>query len=73
MYNLLEKGGELVVGNFSTNNPSRGLMEVMLQWYLHHRDEEMLVELAIKAGIPAHKIRVNAEQTGVNLFLHMLK
>ncbi len=73
MYKLLEKGGELVVGNFSTNNPSRGLMEVMLQWYLHHRDEKMLMELAIKAGVPSDKIRVSAEQTGVNLFLHMSK
>lgn len=73
MYGLLAEGGELVVGNFSTNNPSRGLMEVMLKWFLHHRSEEDLINLAKKAGVPEEKIEVNAEETGVNLFLHMKK
>lgn len=31
-----ETGGEVVVGNFSLDNPSRPLMEVMTRWYLRH-------------------------------------
>jgi len=73
MYQLLEVGGELVIGNFSVDNPSRGLMEVILQWYLHHRSEDDLVELALAAGVDKKKISVMSEETGVNLFLHLKK
>ncbi len=73
MYALLSEGGELVVGNFSTNNSSRAVMEVVCQWYLHHRNEDELMSLAIKAGVPSDKIVINSEKTGVNLFMHMSK
>jgi len=73
MYALVKKGGELVVGNFSNNNPSRDVMEVFGQWYLHHRGEAELIGLALKAGIPRESIKVSAEAEGVNLFLHASK
>lgn len=73
MYQLLEVGGELVIGNFSVDNPSRGLMEVILQWYLHHRSEADLIELALAAGVDLNNISVKSEETGVNLFLHLKK
>lgn len=73
MYQLLDKNGELVIGNFSIDNPSRGLMEVILQWYLHHRSKEKLIELALLAGVERKNINVKAEDIGVNLFLHLKK
>ncbi len=73
MYKILEDDGELVIGNFSTSNPGREEMEVFGQWYLHHRNEEKLINLAIKAGINKKNISVNKENTGVNLFLHLKK
>ena len=73
MYNLLAENGKLVIGNFSNYNPSRGAMELFGQWYLHHRSEEELVELAMKGGVPRDKINVYSEDTGVNLFLHLDK
>ncbi|MGK0270310.1 MAG: extracellular factor (EF) 3-hydroxypalmitic acid methyl ester biosynthesis protein [Cocleimonas sp.] len=73
MYELLDNDGELVIGNFSVDNPSRGLMEVILQWYLHHRSEDHLVELALAAGVKRENISINSEETGVNLFLHLNK
>ena len=48
-------------------------MEVISQWYLHHRSEDELIGLALKVGIPRNKITVKAEATGVNLFLHLEK
>lgn len=72
-YEFLAPGGELVIGNFSLNNPSRGLMEVLCQWYLHHRSEEQLIELALKAGIDRNRIEVRSELTKINLFLHIYK
>jgi len=73
MYVNLADNGELVVGNFSPSNSSRGVQEVVCQWYLHHRDENQLKELAVKAGIPENKIAINSEATGINLFMHMKK
>ncbi len=73
MYALLAEEGELVVGNFSPDNTSKGFMEILCKWYLHHRDEEHLTKLAIQAGIPSNKIVINSEQTGTNLFMHMRK
>jgi SAM-dependent methyltransferase len=73
MYALLSDGGEIIVGNFSPVNPSRSMMETFAQWYLHHRSESELTNLAIKAGISKHKIEVKSEELGVNLFLHAKK
>lgn len=73
MYVLLAEKGEIIVGNFSTDNPSRAMMETFAQWYLHHRSEAELINLAINAGIPEDKIVVRSEELGVNLFLHAKK
>ena len=73
MYAKLSDNGELVVGNFSPVNSSRGVQEMVCQWYLHHRDEKELRELALKAGVPKDKISINSEETGINLFMHMIK
>lgn len=73
IYALVKSGGELIIGNFSTYNPSRAVMEVFGQWYLHHRDEKKLTELALLAGIPEDFIKISQEEEGVNLFLHLKK
>jgi extracellular factor (EF) 3-hydroxypalmitic acid methyl ester biosynthesis protein len=64
-------GGEIIIGNFSTDNPSRHFMEFFGDWYLYHRSEEKLVKLALEAGIPRNRISVEKEPVGVNLFLHI--
>lgn len=73
IYGLVKEGGELVIGNFSDDNPGRAIMEVFGQWYLHHREKDKLIELAIKAGVPENLIMVSQEEEGVNLFLHLRK
>jgi SAM-dependent methyltransferase len=73
MYALLSENGEVVIGNFSPKNSARGLMEVSLQWFLHHRDEKELKNLAIQAGVDESNISIGSEETGVNLFLHLSK
>lgn len=64
-------GGEVIIGNFNTQNPSRNLMEFFGDWYLHHRSAEELVNLALKAGVAQENIRVGKEAQDVNLFLHI--
>jgi hypothetical protein len=64
-------GGEVVVGNFSEFNASRDYMELMGDWYLEHRSEGRLRELAEKAGAKAGQVEVKWEPEGVNLFVHV--
>lgn len=73
MYQFLEKDGELVIGNFSTENPGKTEMEVYGKWFLNHRSKETLTNLAMEAGVLRNNICVHKEQTGVNLFLHLTK
>jgi len=68
---LLKKKSELVVGNFSNINDSRGCMEIITQWYLYHRSEKHLTSLAVLGGIKDTDITVKHEDTGVNLFMHI--
>ncbi|MBN1365170.1 MAG: class I SAM-dependent methyltransferase [Syntrophaceae bacterium] len=63
-------GGELIIGNFSTNNPTRDYMECG-NWFLYHRSPDDLIKIAGECGIPREKISVKSEPLGVNLFLHI--
>jgi extracellular factor (EF) 3-hydroxypalmitic acid methyl ester biosynthesis protein len=67
----LKPGGEIVIGNFSNENPSRDYMEIFGDWFLIHRSPEELTELGIKAGFEAKNITVDREPLGINLFLHL--
>lgn len=70
--NWTKPGGEVIVGNFSNYNPSRTFMELFGDWYLYHRSEEHLIQLAIQAGIEEKNIKIKKEPEGINLFLHIL-
>ena len=65
--------GEIIIGNFSDENPSRMYMEMVGDWILNHRSAEKLVELAIAAGAHPNQINVGKEPEGINLFLHIKK
>lgn len=65
-------GGEIIVGNFSTNSKAQPYME-FIEWKLNYRTQEHLMELALKAGARKNQIQINQEPLGVNLFLHIKK
>jgi extracellular factor (EF) 3-hydroxypalmitic acid methyl ester biosynthesis protein len=65
---MLAINGKMVIGNFSTLNPSRDYMEFG-EWLLFHRDINELTELAIKTGADPDSVSIESEATGVNLFL----
>ena len=71
MKRLLNGNGELVVGNFSTQNPTQAYMEVIGDWRLKHRTPEQLVALAKACDFKETDIRIGQEPEGVNLFLHL--
>lgn len=65
--------GEIIIGNFNDENPSRTYMEMVGDWILHHRSTEQLVQLAIAAGANPEGVWVGQEPEGINLFLHIRK
>ena len=64
-------GGEIIIGNFGLQNPSRNYMELIGDWFLQHRSEVTLTAMAVEAGIKQENIFIGKEQEGVNLFLHL--
>jgi extracellular factor (EF) 3-hydroxypalmitic acid methyl ester biosynthesis protein len=66
---MLAPNGRVILGNFSHVNPSRPYMEIVGEWFLIHRDEQDLRQMANAAGFDAEKISVTSDVTGVNLFL----
>ena len=68
----LERGGEVVIGNFGMENTTKDYMEAIGKWYLHHRSDDLLEDLAHRAGVSdEHCVAIGAEPTGVNRFLHV--
>jgi len=67
--NCLAEEGEFVISNFSTENPTRRLMEVLSDWYLNHRSKSDLLRIALEAGIDENKLNIDTEPLGINLFL----
>lgn len=66
---FLKPGGEILIGNFSENNPSRGYMEIFGEWFLIHRSTEELMRLSAEAGVHPANMTVEQEPLGINLFL----
>ena len=71
LYGRLAPGGELVVGNFHSKNPSRVFMEYWADWTLWYRNEGELLRLA--DALPGAQSRVTFEESGCQIFLHITK
>lgn len=67
LYDLVAPGGELIVGNFHTSNPTRMYMEYWMDWVLIYRSEEQMQELAME--LPGADARIEFEDTRSQLFL----
>lgn len=72
-YEYLNENGEMIIGNFNIENPSRRSMEILCDWFLYHRSAEELKQFALQAGIEESKIDVIQEPLGINLFLKIKK
>jgi SAM-dependent methyltransferase len=72
-YEFLKEDGEMIIGNFNVENPSRRSMEILGDWFLYHRSADELKHFAMQAGIEESKIDVIQEPLGINLFLRVKK
>lgn len=72
-YQHINPEGEMIIGNFGVQNPSRKIMEILADWFLYHRSEEELIGFAQQAGIPPKNVEILKEPLGINLFLRTKK
>lgn len=70
MLDAVKPGGQVVIGNFSKDNPCVPFMELVLDWHLIYRSEEDLLRLFKGFG---SKVWVEKEPLGVNLFVVIQK
>lgn len=71
LFQLLEPGGELVIGNFHVSNPSKIYMEYWLSWVLYHRKEDEFRKMLEE--MPSATTTVLFEDTGSQMFLNVKK
>ena len=65
----MQAGGMLLVGNFAPHHATRAYMEWFGNWYLLYRTAERFEQLGLAAGIPAGQFHIGAERLGADLFL----
>lgn len=73
IHDRLRPGGRVLLGSFHPSNPTRGLMDHVLDWRLTHRDEGEMNKLFLgsKFAQPCSRILLDAE--GVALFAECRK
>lgn len=71
LFQLLEPGGEMVVGNFHVSNPSKNYMEYWVDWVLYHRTEDDLLNMM--ADVSSAESKIIFEDTRSQMFLHVKK
>ncbi|MCH2061006.1 MAG: cyclic nucleotide-binding domain-containing protein [Verrucomicrobiales bacterium] len=68
IHQKLDVGGRVVVGNFHPCNPTRTVMDFMMDWRLIHRDEEDMNRLFRASRFASDCEQIIFEEAGVNLF-----
>ncbi len=65
----VQPGGELLVGNFAADNPSRAFMEWFGDWHLIHRTELEFLKLFADAGFETRDLLLEREGSGGAILL----
>lgn len=71
-YELAAPGGLVISTNVHVNNPSRGWMEYMVDWFLEYRDAAQMKAI-IPDLAPLDQTRIFIEPSGVNVFTEIIK
>lgn len=68
-YKWTKDGGMVLASNVHENNNALHMMEYIMEWHLIYRDEANMLKLVPELG----EQRMYAEETGMNIFLEILK
>jgi SAM-dependent methyltransferase len=69
LWGAVAEGGTLAIGNVASHNPSRWMMEYILDWFLIHRSPADLERMGAALSPAPGSMHVQSEPMGVNLFL----
>lgn len=72
-FDILSPGGRVVLGNFHPRNPTRAVMDHVLEWHLIHRTEEDMHHLFLSSKFGKAADTIHFEPLGVNLFAECTK
>src|SRR5512133_2439809 len=72
-YNNLTEDGRLIIGNFNTKNPTKNMMEKIIEWVLILRSESDLFRITTDTGVDKELVSVDSEPLGINLFMTIRK
>lgn len=67
LYGLLMPGGEMVIGNFHSENPTRYYMAYWLDWSIIYRNEQEL--LALASRLPGADLSIRFDETCIQMLL----
>ncbi|HXH31906.1 MAG TPA: hypothetical protein VNJ01_13940 [Bacteriovoracaceae bacterium] len=70
LFNSLEEGSNLVIGNFDVSAPTRFGMSMVFDWNLIYRSNEDLLRIF---NVPGAQLSIEKEECGVNLFCNISK
>jgi len=73
VHGFLRPGGKVVLGNFHPKNPTRAMMDHILDWKLIHRSEEDMNRLFAASSFAQPCTDIRFEQAGVNLFAECVR
>ncbi len=68
IWTMLRSGGETILGNFHPRNPTRALMDYVLDWKLIHRTEEDMARLFTSSRFRMPPTEIEFEEERINLF-----
>jgi len=69
LFQILNVGGEMIIGNFHISNASRYYMEYWLDWVLYYRTEQDFMDLL--KNVPSAETKVVFEDTGSQMFMQV--
>jgi extracellular factor (EF) 3-hydroxypalmitic acid methyl ester biosynthesis protein len=73
IYDALRPSGRAILGNFHPKNPSRGLMDHLLDWRLTYRDEAAMNQLFLASKFAKPCSRILFEDDGIYLLAECAK
>lgn len=73
IYTLLNPGGKVILGNFHPDNPSKAVMDYIVDWRLIHRDEKDMNRLFSKSDFARDCTEIRFEECHINLFASCIK
>ena len=73
VHRMLRPGGRVVLGNVHPYNPSRGMLDYILDWKLIHRTQDDFDRLFAASAFGRPSTRVQFEEQGLNMFAECVR